>query len=202
MHTLILIYICLCIHSRNHRRPVSNCHVSLYSHCVELPTNNTDIYIYFSCSPLSLYLSNPNAANVGQYPRPNMLIPREPHSDVLLRMSYADQLQVSPILNKFPNWLITYIQYLQAAEFQRQSLHDQYFRWVSSKLPSFVIILGQLNNSHQSHHLAHLLASVFWLCDFCFVAFIVFVFVFVLYLYHTPTFSSQTTAQISGLESA
>lgn len=201
MHTLILIYICLCIHSRNHRRPVSNCHVSLYSHCVELPTINTDIFI-FSCSfSIFVTLSNPNAANVGQYPRPNMLIPREPHSDVLLRMSYADQLQVSQIPSKFPNWLITYIQYLQAAEFQRQSLHDQYFRWVSFKLPSFGIIIGQINNSHQSHHLAHLLVVlVIWHCDFCFVAFIVFV--FILYLYHTPTFSSQTTAQISGPLSA
>lgn len=96
-----------------------------------------------------------------------MLIPREPHSDVLLRMSYADQLQVSQIPSKFPNWLITYIQYLQAAEFQRQSLHDQYFRWVWI---FNLIIWDQTIVNSQSSGIIN--SSVFWLCDFCFVLFV------------------------------
>lgn len=126
-----------------------------------------------------------------------MLIPREPHSDVLLRMSYADQLQVSQIPSKFPNWLITYIQYLQAAEFQRQSLHDQYFRWV--RISHFIIWDQTIVNSQSSGIIN---SSVFWLCDFCFV---LFVFHFVGYLYHTHfflpiLFLQQTTAQISGLK--
>ena len=67
-------------------------------------------------------------------------MPRDPHSDVLLRMSYADQLQVSSrflSLEIQKSWtLMNECIYFQAAEFQRQSaafdrahsIHEQYFR--------------------------------------------------------------------------
>lgn len=55
------------------------------------------------------------------------MLPRDP-TDPFLRMSYADQLQVSLKFEGCFYELLSFESFLQAAEFQRQSMQEHYFR--------------------------------------------------------------------------
>lgn len=88
------IPICICTRNNSNKTQLqpppldSHCHVSLYSREIESSWGVLEWHV-LTWFFLSL------AASVQQYQRQNVMLNRDTPSEVLMRMSYADQLQVS-----------------------------------------------------------------------------------------------------------